>query len=96
MSIIRRTIEHLSQLEQDMGRGATHISTRFRRRPKSSSLTIGTISGGEWLASIPSECRFEGRIGFCPGEMPEARAGRFENFQKCISERRQLTGCPRA
>ncbi|PZO80811.1 MAG: acetylornithine deacetylase [Mesorhizobium amorphae] len=44
------------------------------------SLTVGTIQGGEWLASFPSECRFEGRIGFYPGEEPKARMRAFEAF----------------
>jgi acetylornithine deacetylase len=38
-----------------------------------SSLNIGTIKGGEWPASIPFECSFEGRIGFYPGDRPETR-----------------------
>ncbi len=37
------------------------------------SLNIGTIKGGEWPASIPFECMFEGRIGFYPGNDPAAR-----------------------
>jgi len=37
------------------------------------SLNIGTIRGGEWPASIPFECSFEGRIGFYPGDRPQDR-----------------------
>jgi acetylornithine deacetylase len=44
------------------------------------SLNIGTISGGEWLASVPFECHFEGRIGFYPGDDPHRRAAEFEAF----------------
>lgn len=42
------------------------------------SLNIGTIAGGEWPASIPFECRLEGRIGFYPGDRPEARMSELE------------------
>lgn len=42
------------------------------------SLNIGTIQGGEWPASIPFECRFEGRIGFYPGDAPSERMDQFE------------------
>lgn len=44
------------------------------------ALTIGTIAGGDWIASIPSDCVAEGRIGFYPGEDPKARAIEFEAF----------------
>src|SRR5690606_35381242 len=44
------------------------------------ALTIGTISGGEWIASVPSSCRFEGRIGFDPGDDRRSRASEFEDF----------------
>lgn len=44
------------------------------------ALTIGTIDGGEWIASVPSSCRFEGRIGFYPGDDPHERAKEFEAF----------------
>jgi acetylornithine deacetylase len=49
------------------------------------ALTIGTINGGDWIASIPSDCVAEGRIGFYPGEDPKVRAAEFEAFL----ERRQ-------
>lgn len=44
------------------------------------ALTIGTINGGEWIASVPSSCRFEGRIGFYPGDDPHERVKQFEAF----------------
>lgn len=44
------------------------------------ALTVGTIAGGEWIASVPGECRIEGRVGFYPGEEPQARAREFERF----------------
>ncbi|MCJ8054737.1 ArgE/DapE family deacylase [Shinella curvata] len=44
------------------------------------ALTIGTISGGDWIASIPSDCVAEGRIGFYPGDDPKARAKEVEAF----------------
>lgn len=48
------------------------------------ALTIGTISGGDWIASIPSDCVAEGRIGFYPGESPRARAVEVEAFLERI------------
>lgn len=44
------------------------------------ALTIGTISGGDWIASIPSDCVAEGRVGFYPGEDPIVRAREVEAF----------------
>jgi acetylornithine deacetylase len=44
------------------------------------ALTIGRIDGGEWIASVPSSCRFEGRIGFYPGDDPHQRVKEFEAF----------------
>jgi acetylornithine deacetylase len=48
------------------------------------ALTIGTISGGDWNASIPSDCVVEGRIGFFPGDDPRDRAAAFESFLKRV------------
>ncbi|NLS01510.1 ArgE/DapE family deacylase [Rhizobium sp. P38BS-XIX] len=50
----------------------------FAAIPNPVSLTIGTITGGEWIASTPAQCRLEGRVGFYPGEDPQARAAEFE------------------
>lgn len=44
------------------------------------SLTFGTINGGDWAASIPSDCAVEGRLGFFPGEDPQMRLREFEAF----------------
>lgn len=49
------------------------------------SLTIGTISGGEWIASLPSECAVEGRIGIHPNDRKEDRIAEFEHFIKQVS-----------
>lgn len=48
------------------------------------ALTIGTINGGDWIASIPSDCVAEGRIGFYPGEDPQARAAEVEAFLRHV------------
>ncbi|WP_269583303.1 ArgE/DapE family deacylase [Roseibium sp. Sym1] len=55
----------------------------FDQLANPASLNIGTISGGEWPASIPFECRFEGRIGFYPGDRP---ADRMAALEKMLSE----------
>ncbi|RWQ60938.1 ArgE/DapE family deacylase [Mesorhizobium sp.] len=95
IDIAIRTIEHLRQLEQEWIAERPTSQPGFAGVDNPVALTIGTISGGEWLASVPSECRFEGRIGFYPGEMPEARAVRFENFLKnTFLSDLQLKGCP--
>jgi acetylornithine deacetylase len=44
------------------------------------ALNIGTLQAGEWLASVPSACRFEGRIGFYPGDNVQSRVAEFESF----------------
>lgn len=55
------------------------------------SLNIGTISGGEWMASVPFACSFEGRIGFYPGDDPRQRAAEFEAFVAEVTKQdRQL------
>lgn len=50
-----------------------HRHPDFEGISNPSSLNIGTIRGGEWPASIPFECSFEGRIGFYPGDDPKER-----------------------
>lgn len=44
------------------------------------ALTIGTIAGGEWIASLPSRCIMEGRVGFYPGDCVSVRRKMFEQF----------------
>lgn len=59
----------------------------FAEIPNPVALTFGTISGGDWIASIPSDCVVEGRVGFYPGENPKLRAAEFEAFvQKAIRD----------
>ncbi|MER8970234.1 ArgE/DapE family deacylase [Mesorhizobium sp. M0808] len=95
IDIAIRTIEHLRQLEQEWIAEQPIAQPDFAGVDNPIALTIGTISGGEWLASVPSECRFEGRIGFYPGEMAEARAVRFESFlREAFLNDPQLKGCP--
>ncbi|MBZ6074902.1 ArgE/DapE family deacylase [Microvirga sp. WGZ8] len=59
------------------------------------ALTIGTINGGEWIASVPSSCRFEGRIGFYPGDDPQDRVKEFEAFVASVAAEDALVQrCP--
>lgn len=79
IDLMIRLIGHLRGLEQKW------IAERqdkplFRDIANPVALTIGTISGGDWIASIPSDCVAEGRIGFYPGEDPKVRAAEFEAF----------------
>ena len=74
-----RLVAHLKRLEEQW------IAERvpnplFAPIANPVALTVGTITGGEWIASVPSECRIEGRVGFYPGEDPRARAREFERF----------------
>lgn len=52
----------------------------FEQIPNPVALTIGTIEGGEWIASLPSRCTMEGRVGFYPGDSVLARRNVFEKF----------------
>jgi acetylornithine deacetylase len=84
VDLMIRLITHLRSLEQQW------IAERqdkrwFKDLANPVALTIGTINGGDWIASIPSDCVAEGRIGFYPGEDPKVRAAEFEAFL----ERRQ-------
>jgi acetylornithine deacetylase len=74
-----RLIDHLRRLE---ARWNEERATRpfFDEVENPAALTIGTIHGGEWIASVPSCCRFEGRIGFYPGDDPQDRMKEFETF----------------
>ncbi len=51
------------------------------------SLNIGTINGGEWPASVPFECSFEGRIGFYPGDAPADRMASLEKMLQALGSR---------
>lgn len=79
IDLMVRLVGHLKRLE------ARWIAERigkplFEDLPNPVALTIGTIAGGDWLASIPSDCVAEGRIGFYPGEDPKVRAAEVEAF----------------
>ncbi|GGB48931.1 acetylornithine deacetylase [Roseibium aquae] len=58
----------------------------FETLSNPASLNIGTISGGEWPASIPFGCEFEGRIGFYPGDDPWQRAKAFEQHIALLTD----------
>lgn len=79
VDLMIRLINHLRSLEK-------RWIEEGRSRPLFSgihnpvALTIGTISGGDWIASIPSDCEAEGRVGFYPGDNPLKRAAEFEAF----------------
>ncbi|RWM09954.1 MAG: ArgE/DapE family deacylase [Mesorhizobium sp.] len=79
-----RLIDHLRNLE---ARWNEEQNTRpyFNDVENPAALTIGTITGGEWIASVPSSCRFEGRIGFYPGDKPQDRMKEFEAFVATIA-----------
>ncbi|HET8727798.1 MAG TPA: ArgE/DapE family deacylase [Alphaproteobacteria bacterium] len=72
-------IEHLRRLEARWN-AERDRHPDFGDIANPASLNIGVLTGGEWLASIPCACRFEGRIGFYPGDDPRKRAAEFEAF----------------
>jgi acetylornithine deacetylase len=74
-----RLIDHLRNLEARWNAERTK-QPYFAEVDNPAALTIGTINGGEWIASVPSSCRFEGRIGFYPGDDPQERVREFEAF----------------
>ncbi len=79
IDLMIRLIGHLRRLEADWIRQRIG-KPLFADLPNPVALTIGTIAGGDWIASIPSDCVAEGRIGFYPGEDPKARAAEVEAF----------------
>lgn len=53
-----------------------HINNRekhpdFNEHPSPLNVNVGTIKGGDWASSVPTECTFEARVGFYPGTAPE-------------------------
>ena len=74
-----RLIDRLRQLEARWNEERS-AKPFFDDVENPAALTIGTINGGEWIASVPSCCRFEGRIGFYPGDDPQERVKEFEAF----------------
>ncbi|WP_181348058.1 ArgE/DapE family deacylase [Thalassobacillus sp. CUG 92003] len=53
-----------------------HINSRekhpdFAHHPHPLNVNIGTIEGGNWASSVPTECTFEARVGFYPGTDPD-------------------------
>jgi acetylornithine deacetylase len=89
-----RLITRLHELEE---RWNTERETKafFDDVDNPAALTIGTINGGEWIASVPSSCRFEGRIGFYPGDDPHERVKEFEAFVALAAADDALAqGCP--
>jgi acetylornithine deacetylase len=79
IDLMIRLIGHLRTLERQWI--AQRAGKRwFQDLSNPVAMTIGTISGGDWIASIPSDCVAEGRIGFYPGEDPKTRAAEVEAF----------------
>jgi acetylornithine deacetylase len=74
-----RLATRLRELEADwIAEKARHPG--FEDIPNPVALTIGTIEGGEWIASLPSRCVMEGRVGFYPGDPVDMRRRAFEAF----------------
>lgn len=90
-----RLIDHLRTLETRWNEERP-TKAFFDEVENPAALTIGTISGGEWIASVPSCCRFEGRIGFYPGDVPQERVKEFEAFVAELAEQDPLVRrCPK-
>lgn len=79
-----RIIDHLRKLEARWN-GERVMKPFFGNVENPAALTIGTIKGGEWIASVPSSCCFEGRIGFYPGDSPRERMKEFEAFVATVA-----------
>jgi len=78
-------IAGLKQLETEWN-NEKHAHSGFEDLSNPASLNIGTISGGEWPASVPCACVFEGRIGFYPGDNTKARAKAFETHLQALCD----------
>lgn len=85
IDLMIKLMDHLRALERKWIAEAKG-KAGFEGIPNPVALTFGTISGGDWIASIPSDCVVEGRIGFYPGEDPQARAAEFENFVMSVQK----------
>lgn len=83
IDLMVKLIAHLRGLERtwiEAGRGNPHVG----HLANPVGLTIGTIAGGDWASSIPSDCVAEGRIGFPPGEDPKERVRAFERCLETV------------
>jgi acetylornithine deacetylase len=85
VDLMIRLISHLRVLEKRWI-DEKQSRTLFRDIHNPVALTLGTIAGGDWIASIPSDCEVEGRIGFYPGDKPLKRAAEFEAFLKQMQQ----------
>ncbi|QQK75766.1 ArgE/DapE family deacylase [Salicibibacter cibarius] len=43
----------------------------FKDHPHPLNVNVGKIDGGDWTSSVASDCTFEVRVGFYPGEDPQ-------------------------
>lgn len=85
VDLMIRLISHLRVLEKRWIE-EKQSKALFRGIRNPVALTIGTIAGGDWIASIPSDCEVEGRIGFYPGDNPLTRAAEFEAFISSLAK----------
>lgn len=85
IDLMIRLMGHLKKLEQEWIAQARAIEL-FKNIANPVAMTFGTIQGGDWIASISSDCSVEGRIGFYPGDAPLERAAQFEAFLHRIKQ----------
>lgn len=94
IDLMMSLLTHLRVLERRwIGEGRQ--KPRFQKISNPVALTFGTIVGGDWIASIPSDCVVEGRIGFYPGEDPKVRAAEFEAFLDQVQVDDPVFACER-
>jgi acetylornithine deacetylase len=53
-------------------RKACPQSKPYDSNPHPINFNLGVIHGGEWASSVPTECKFEARVGLFPGKKLEA------------------------
>ena len=66
-------INKATYLIQALEKYRLHINNRtkhpdFSDHPHPLNVSVGIINGGDWASNVPSECMFEARIGFYPGQ----------------------------
>lgn len=79
-------IDAVRELELDVN-GRTGRPPQFAELPHPLNFNVGTIRGGEWPSSVPSECIFEVRLSAFPGADLAAAQSDFASYLLAVSQR---------
>ncbi|MEX2540755.1 MAG: ArgE/DapE family deacylase [Trueperaceae bacterium] len=81
-----RLIDAVRELELDVN-GRTGRPPQFAELQHPLNFNVGTIRGGEWPSSVPSECIFEVRLSAFPGADLAAAQSDFASYLLAVSQR---------